>query len=176
MKIEATNGCTAFSFEIDGKSINELTADELKDALTKATSYVVRKADDECVSDLQIAIRNLVELFGDCECDGIPCECCGDFVETYTMEINPIPISEEWLTKNDFKREYDCICEYTYYIREIDGYFVDIQLECANMGEGYVICHIDNCDRNSVANADIQYVHQLQNLLNIMNIKFDIEL
>lgn len=91
-------------------------------------------------------------------------------------EIEPIPITEEWLTKNDFKREYDCICEYTYYIREIDGYFVEIKIDCSNMGDEYVNCHIDNCDRNSVASADIQYVHQLQNLLNIMNIKFDINL
>lgn len=87
MKIEVVNGCMAYDFEIDGKSIHDCTIDELKDALTKATAYVVSKADDERVSDLQTALRNLVELFGDCECDGIPCECCGDFVETYTMEI-----------------------------------------------------------------------------------------
>ena len=91
-------------------------------------------------------------------------------------EIEPIPITEEWLAKQGFKHEFDELCEFNYYIREIDGYFVDIQLECANMGEGYVTCHIDNCDRCTVASADIQYVHQLQNLLNIMNIKFDIKL
>ena len=176
MKIEVTNGCMAYDFEIDGKSIHDCTIDELKDALTKATAYVVGKADDERISDLQIALRNLVELFGDCECDGIPCECCGDFVETYTLEINPIPITEEWLTKNDFEHRYDELCEFNYYVREIDDYYVDIQLECANMGDEYVTCHIDNCDRCTVANADIQYVHQLQNLLNIMNIKFDIKL
>ena len=87
MRIEVVNGCTAYSFEIDDKPIHDCTIDELKDALTKATAYVVRKADDERVGILQIAIRDLVELFGDCECDGIPCECCGDFVETYTMEL-----------------------------------------------------------------------------------------
>lgn len=84
---------------------------------------------------------------------------------------NPIPITEEWLTKQGFKREYDCICEFTYYIREIDGFFVEVKIGCSNMGDEYVNCHIDNCDRNSVASADIQYVHQLQNLLNIMDIK-----
>lgn len=97
-------------------------------------------------------------------------------IEVSSKFCNPIPITEEWLTKNEFKREYDCICEYTYYIREIDGYFVEIKIGCSNMGDDYVNCHIDNCDRNSAANADIQYVHQLQNLLNIMNIKFDIKL
>lgn len=90
--------------------------------------------------------------------------------------LEPIPITEELLAKNGFKHEYDCICEYTYYIREIDDYFVEVKIGCSNMGDEYVNCHIDNCDRNSVANAAIQYVHQLQNLLNIMNIKFDIKL
>ena len=88
----------------------------------------------------------------------------------------PIPITEEWLTKNDFKKEYLPIVECCSYKRLIDGYYVDIQYDCSNMGDDYVNCHIDNCDRNSVANADIQYIHQLQNLLNIMNIKFDIKL
>ena len=77
----------AYDFEIDGKPIYNCTIDELKDTLTKATAYVVSKADDERISDLQTAIRNLVELFGDCECNGIPCKCCRDFVETYTMEL-----------------------------------------------------------------------------------------
>lgn len=87
MKIEVVNGCTAYSFEIDGKPIHDCTVDELKDVLAKANAYVVSKADDECVSDLQIAIRNLVELFGDFECSEDACECCGDFVETYTLEL-----------------------------------------------------------------------------------------
>lgn len=97
-------------------------------------------------------------------------------IDTSSKFCYPIPITEEWLTKNKFNREYDCICEYTYYIRDIDGYFVEIKIGCSNMGDEYVNCHIDNCDRNSVANADIRYLHQLQNLLNIMNIKFDIKL
>lgn len=90
--------------------------------------------------------------------------------------VSPIPITEEFLERNGFKREYDCICEFNYYIREIDGYYMEIKLGCSNSGDEYVVCHIDNCDRNSVASADIQYVHQIQNLLNIMNIKFDIKL
>lgn len=90
--------------------------------------------------------------------------------------IRPIPITEEFLVKNGFKREYDCICEFHYYICEVDGYFVEIKIGCSNMGDEYVNCHIDNCDRSSVANADIRYLHQLQNLLNIMNIEFNIEL
>ena len=87
MKIEIIQGCICDSFEIDGKPIHDCTIDELKDALTKSYDYVVRNADDERVSNLQIAIRNLVELFGDCECSDDACECCGDFIETYKLEI-----------------------------------------------------------------------------------------
>lgn len=85
--------------------------------------------------------------------------------------LEPIPITEELLAKNGFKHEYDCICEYTYYIREIDDYFVEVKIGCSNMGDEYVNCHIDNCDRNSVSNADIRYLHQLQNLLNIVGVE-----
>lgn len=85
--------------------------------------------------------------------------------------LEPIPITEELLAKNGFKREYDCICEYHYHIREIDDYFVEVMIGCSNMGDEYVNCHIDNCDRNSVANADIRYLHQLQNLLNIVGVE-----
>ena len=42
--------------------------------------------------------------------------------------------------------------------------------------EYHYVCRIDNADRDSIANADILYVHQLQNLLNLMNIKSDITL
>lgn len=87
MKIEIIQGCICDSFEIDGKPIHDCTIDELKDALTKSYDYVVRNADDERVSNLQIAIRNPVELFGDCECSDDACECCGDFIETYKLEI-----------------------------------------------------------------------------------------
>lgn len=84
---------------------------------------------------------------------------------------NPIPITEEFLDRNGFKNRYNIAYE-----REIDGYYIEIQLEYANMGDEYVNCHIDNCSRCTVASADIQYVHQLQNLLSIMDIKFDIKL
>lgn len=176
MKIEIVEGCIGDSFEIDGKNILDCTLEELKDALDKVTKYALSIADESKMYALQEAIRTLTEDFGEYESPDEPCECCGDFIETYTLEINPIPITEEWLTKQGFEREYDCICDYTYYIREIDGYFVEIKIGCSNMGDEYVNCHIDNCDRCTVASADIQYVHQLQNLLNIMNIKFDIKL
>lgn len=92
-------------------------------------------------------------------------------IDASSKLCNPIPITEEFLENNGFKNRYNISYE-----REIDGYYIEIQLEYANMGDEYIHCHIDNCSRCTVASADIQYVHQLQNLLNIMNIEFDIKL
>lgn len=179
MKIELVQGCIAYRFDADGKPMMDMSEGELKDILIKVVNKVTQRTEltEGQKSYLYDAIMLLVEDFPDrCLYSDEPCECCGDWIETYTMEINPIPITEEWLTKNDFKKEYSPIVEYYSYKRLIDGYYVDIQFGCSNMGDEYVNCHIDNCDRCTVASVDIQYVHQLQNLLNIMNINIDIKL
>lgn len=90
--------------------------------------------------------------------------------------IEPIQITEDWLIKNGFKKFYDEICEFIYYTKEVDGNYIDIKLDCSNIDENHVVCHVDNCDRESIGCADIQYVHQLQNLLNVLNIEMKVEL
>lgn len=87
----------------------------------------------------------------------------------------PIPITEELLIKNGFKHHYDELCEYNFYIRRIGEYQVDVQLETANSGDDYVVCHVDNSDMCTIASADIKYVHQLQNILNLVNISCEFE-
>ena len=37
--------------------------------------------------DLNNMVQDLIEMFGEYECDDEPCETCGDYVETYTWEI-----------------------------------------------------------------------------------------
>lgn len=97
-------------------------------------------------------------------------------VTNATIEfVSPIPITEELLLKNGFMKIRGGLLPTCYY-KKVGDCFAEIEFGCSSMGKDYVICHIDNCDRNSVASANIQHVHQLQNLLNIMNIKFDIEL
>lgn len=68
-------------------------------------------------------------------------------------EIQPIPITEEFLKKNGFKNRYN-VC----YEKEIKAYYVEINKE-SNMGDEYMHCHVDNCSRLTVADADIRYVH-----------------
>ena len=100
------------------------------------------------------------------------CEFGGLFESLCT---EPIPITEEFLVKNGFKHLYDELCEYNFYIRRIGECQVDIQLENSNRGGDYVVCHIDNSDMCTIASADIKYVHQLQNLLNLVNISGEFE-
>lgn len=90
--------------------------------------------------------------------------------------IEPIQITEDWLIKNGFEKFYDEICEFSYYTKEVDGNYIDIKLDCSNIDENHVVCHVDNCDRCSIGCVDIQYVHQLQNLLNVLNIEMKVEL
>lgn len=87
MKIELVEGCIADSLDIDGKAIYEYSTEELKDVLTKATAYAVNKAEEGDIYNLQTAIRYLVEMFGNYKHSEDACECCGDFIDTYTMEI-----------------------------------------------------------------------------------------
>lgn len=80
-----------------------------------------------------------------------------------------IPITVEWLVKNGFTKEHEELC----YSKEIMGCYIDITFGLSNRGEGHVVCHVDNNDRQSIGCVDIRYVHQLQNLLNILNIDED---
>jgi hypothetical protein len=91
-------------------------------------------------------------------------------------EIEPIKITEEWIVKNGFKKFFDDICEFSYYTKEVDGNYIDIKLDCSNIDENHVVCHVDNCDRCTIGCSDIQYVHQLQNFLNVLNIEMKVEL
>lgn len=86
-------------------------------------------------------------------------------------EINPIPITEELLLKIGLKRE-NVICSEKYFFKNIPNYTIVVKSHSNTIGRDWSV-HIDNDDADSVADVDIQYLHQLQNLLNIMDIKLD---
>jgi hypothetical protein len=80
MKIELTAGCTVDSLQIDGKRFEDLSYKEMRDIIF---SLVTEFTDEELYNDI---IRNIVYSKGEFK-DGYTCEQCGDFVETYTLEI-----------------------------------------------------------------------------------------
>ena len=95
----------------------------------------------------------------------------------HLREIEPIPITKEFLYKNGFIRIVNKLDGYiTSYNKEIDGNFLEIRFGISNTSNDHVVCHVDNSDRCSIGCADIQYVHQLQNLLNVLDIKMKVEL
>lgn len=80
MKIDLTSGCTVDSLQIDGKQFEDLSYKEMRDIIF---SLVTEFTDEELYNDI---IRNIVYSKGEFK-DGYTCEQCGDFVETYTLEI-----------------------------------------------------------------------------------------
>lgn len=83
--------------------------------------------------------------------------------------IAPIPITIEWLKKNGFEKRHEELLDYYYYTKETKDCLFRITIR--EIGGGYFKCYLDNNALQSYGYADIQYIHQLQNLLNIINIK-----
>lgn len=91
MKLELTEGCICDNFTADGKDINSMSGQELKDILKAVVAKITntKYEDENKVSYLQTILRDIVSLYYDeYEIDDEPCDCCGDFVETYTMTVN----------------------------------------------------------------------------------------
>lgn len=85
--------------------------------------------------------------------------------------FQPIPITEDILTKNGFKRTYDNIDGYKFYNSE-DGRICVSDL--TNMGDDYWNVHIDNEDFSTIGSCDVKYVHQFQQLLRLCGYDMDV--
>lgn len=93
MEIELTHGCNCEAFEADGNNVYKLP-DELLLAMlslmARKISFKWRECELEDWRRIELAkiLSDMVEHFPDKEeHSNKPCECCGDYVETYTMEI-----------------------------------------------------------------------------------------
>jgi hypothetical protein len=90
MKLELTEGCICDSFTADGKDINSMGEKELKDILKAVVAKITttKYEDENTVYYLQNTLYEIVSRFyEEYESDDEPCECCGDFVETFKMEV-----------------------------------------------------------------------------------------
>jgi hypothetical protein len=90
MELKLVEGCICDSFTADGKDINSMGEKELKDILKAVVAKITntKYEDENTIHYLQIILREIVSRFEDeYERDDEPCECCGDFVETFKMNI-----------------------------------------------------------------------------------------
>lgn len=83
MKIELIRGCTCDGLYIDDKSVRELTDNERKEIKKKICKWIM--SDDAHLGALLHILTK--HFFNKYQCSDTPCECCGDFIETYKLEI-----------------------------------------------------------------------------------------
>ena len=80
MKIEYTDGCICTSLTVDGKETAYMTPEEIKVSIR---AMLDRETD---IAALQDVWMSLIEHLGEYKDLG-HCECCGDWISNYTLEI-----------------------------------------------------------------------------------------
>lgn len=82
MNIEYTRGCMAWSLTADGTEEVDMTDEQRTEVKKKICEWIMK------YPDLNGLLRLLTkECYDKYECDNEPCECCGDYVETYKWRI-----------------------------------------------------------------------------------------
>lgn len=85
MYLSMTTGCTANSLTVNGKEEVDLTPKQRKEAWTKLCLWLAEKDGEELNNFLQYVL----ETYGEYQSlSDEPCECCGDWVSSYTLTIN----------------------------------------------------------------------------------------
>ena len=99
---------------------------------------------------------------------------------TFVGVLDPISITEDLLLKNGFTKKlliegnekYDDWVEFE---KDFGKFFLSIR-HCSNSIERDWYVHIDNDYRCGVGGMDIEYVHQLQNIVTLSGNKIDIKI
>ena len=106
-------------------------------------------------------VSGIVKTFDDIYC-----------LKEKASNLKPIPITEELLRKNGFDDDTGTLC-FKYYCLNMEHHTVTVRGISNTPGRDWSV-RIANNDAQTVASADVQYLHQLQNILNIMDIKLDL--
>lgn len=80
MKLEYTTGCICDSLTIDGVETVDMKVEDLQRIICK----IINKEED--IATLQQVLINLIETNGEYKDLG-HCECCGDYISKYTLEV-----------------------------------------------------------------------------------------
>lgn len=79
MKYELVRGCICDSLTVDGKSEVDMTDEERQAVIDNIYKRLKPK-------DLNYLLQWYIVQFGEYISDDEPCECCGDYVEEWTLE------------------------------------------------------------------------------------------
>lgn len=135
--------------------------------LMRGNLMIVGKGTDwEQVCVIDEIMYNVVSLYG------------REFT-TFATSLDPIPITEDLLLKNGFTKKlliegnekYDDWVEFE---KDFGKFFLSIR-HCSNSIERDWYVHIDNDYRCGVGGMDIEYVHQLQNVVKIAGYEIEIK-
>lgn len=83
MEMEYTRGCMAGRLTVDGTDVIGLTEEQRKEVRNKIAEWIC--SGQESLYELLIFL--IERNYDDYKCDSDPCECCGDYVETYKWRI-----------------------------------------------------------------------------------------
>lgn len=83
MNLKMTCGCICDSLTIDGKEEIDLNDIERKEIINKVCEHL-KKIEPQHLNEL---LQVFLVKMGEYSCSGQVCECCGDFIETYKLEI-----------------------------------------------------------------------------------------
>ena len=83
MKIEITDGCVCAGMDIDGIPISEMSEDQRHEVRKALCEYIMK---DETISLFELAKFACANADSEYSYSD-PCECCGDCIETWKIEI-----------------------------------------------------------------------------------------
>lgn len=84
MKIEITEWCICTGMDVDGTSISDMSEDQRHEVRKALCEYIMNHEDEIDLFRLgEFVVTNADSEYSYSQ----PCECCGDSVETWKMEI-----------------------------------------------------------------------------------------
>ena len=80
-KFNLTRGCICDSLTINDKQEVDMSDEERKAYMDKISKWILDSG------NFNYFLASFIEDFGDFDCDDEPCECCGDTVCYWNLEI-----------------------------------------------------------------------------------------
>lgn len=84
MKLEYVSGCIVSSLTVDGVEEIHMTDEQRKDAWRKICLWMA----EQDGRDLNYLLQFVVPQFGEHSSSDEPCGCCGDWIDTWMLDID----------------------------------------------------------------------------------------